>query len=268
MKHAQSPSICMVLSLLFFVSPAWAHFGMVIPSDSMVMPEDSRTVEFTLSFSHPFEQVGMPLEKPVRFAVTAQGETSDLTGRLEPANVMGNSAWRMNFQIIRPGVYIFTMTPKPYWEPAEDRFIIHYTKTVVTAFGDDSGWDAEAGLPAEIIPLARPFGLWTGNVFQGTVKCEGKPVPNAEVEVEYLNTGNKVKVPNDYMICQTVKADEHGIFTYAAPAAGWWGFCALTTAGYKMEKEGKKKDVELGAVIWVQFLDWDHKPVSGKEGEQ
>ena len=36
---------------------------------------------------------------------------------------------------------MFYMEPKPYWEPAEDCFIIHYTKTVVTAFGDDEGWD-------------------------------------------------------------------------------------------------------------------------------
>jgi cobalt/nickel transport protein len=30
--------------------------------------------------------------------------------------------------------------PEPYWEAAENAFIIHYTKAVVTAFGDDEGW--------------------------------------------------------------------------------------------------------------------------------
>ena len=29
------------------------------------------------------------------------------------------------------------------------------------------------------------------------------------------------------MVTQTIKADPNGIFTYAAPKAGWWGFAAL-----------------------------------------
>jgi cobalt/nickel transport protein len=58
------------------------------------------------------------------------------------------------------------------------------------------------------------------------------------------------------MICQTVKADENGVFTYAAPAPGWWGFAALNTADYRMDHEGEKKDVELGAVLWVKFHPW------------
>jgi len=55
----------------------------------------------------------------------------------------------------RPGVYAFFMEPNPYWEPAEDCFIVHYTKTVVTAFGDDEGWDEEIGLKTEIVPLSK-----------------------------------------------------------------------------------------------------------------
>lgn len=57
------------------------------------------------------------------------------------------------------------MEPKPYFEPAEDCYIIHYTKTVVSAFGLE-GWDRELGLKTEIVPLTRPFGLYAGNVFQ------------------------------------------------------------------------------------------------------
>jgi cobalt/nickel transport protein len=75
------------------------------------------------------------------------------------------------------------MEPKPYWEPAEDSYIVHYTKTYVSAFDDDAGWDAERGLRTEIVPLSKPFGLWEGNVFQGIVKLAGEPVPYAEVEV-------------------------------------------------------------------------------------
>ena len=61
--------------------------------------------------------------------------------------------------------------PQPYWEPAEDAFIIHYTKTVVTAFGDDGGWDEEIGLKTEIVPLAY-LGL-TGFEDRVTFKLSG-----------------------------------------------------------------------------------------------
>jgi len=56
---------------------------------------------------------------------------------------------------------------------------------VVTAFGDDEGWDREVGLKTEIVPLSKPYGLYAGNVFQGMVKLDGKPVPFCEAEVEY-----------------------------------------------------------------------------------
>ena len=154
---------------------------------------------------------------------------------------------------------MFYMEPRPYWEPAEDCFIVHYTKTVVTAFGDDEGWDEEVGLETEIVPLSKPYGLYAGNLFQGVVKLKGKPVPYAEVEVEYYNEGGDAKAPTDYMVTQTIKADGNGVFSYAVPKAGWWGFAALNGSDEKMTHGGEQKDVELGAVIWVKFHDWKVK---------
>ena len=94
---------------------------------------------------------------------------------------MGLQGWQATFPVKRPGAYAFYMEPEPYWEPAEDAFIVHHTKTVVTAFGDDEGWDTEIGLPTEIVPLSRPFGLYAGNVFQGVVSLRtvkgSDPVP-------------------------------------------------------------------------------------------
>jgi len=168
---------------------------------------------------------------------------------------MGHKAWKAAYPVKRPGVYTFYMEPEPYWEPVEDLFVIHYTKTVVTAFGDNEGWDTEIGLKTEIVPLSKPYGLYTGNVFQGIVKLNGKSIPYAEVEVEYYNENKKFKAPTDYMITQTIKADQNGVFAYAAPRAGWWGFAALSKADFKLRHADKEKEVELGAVIWVKFHD-------------
>ena len=252
--------VLLIALSLIIAAPAIAHYGMVIPSDSMIMQGENRKLELKLSFSHPFESVGMELVKPDTFGVFFNGTGKNLVSTLRPAKVMDNEAWQTDYRITRPGVYIFYMVPKPYWEPAEDCFIIHYTKTIVAAFGDDEGWDQEIGpengLKTEIVPLSKPFGLYTGNLFQGIVKLNGIHMPYSKVEVEYYNKGGKDCAPTDYMITQTIKADGNGVFTYSVPKSGWWGFAALNTADYRISYKNQEKDVELGAVMWIKFHDW------------
>ncbi|MEL7216262.1 MAG: DUF4198 domain-containing protein, partial [Pseudomonadota bacterium] len=71
-----------------------------------------------------------------------------------------------------------------------------------------------------------------------------------------INSSGTVAVPDELMITQTVKADADGVFTYAPPSDGWWGFAALNTADYTLPQDGTDKAVELGAVIWVHFEEW------------
>jgi cobalt/nickel transport protein len=248
--------LLMILVSFCIAYNASAHFGMIIPSDSMVMQGDNRNLKLDISFSHPFEKLGMDMAKPDIFNLFTIDYEKKLLGSLKEVNIMNHKAWKAKYKIRRPGAHIFYMKPEPYFEPAEDCYIIHYTKTVVAAFGSDEGWDSEIGLKTEIVPLSKPFGLYAGNVFAGIVKLDGVPVSYAEVEVEYLNSDKKAEAPTDYMITQTIKADENGVFVYAAPKAGWWGFAALNTANYQLKYKGEKKDVEIGAVIWVKFHDW------------
>lgn len=249
-------SLIVAGALAAAASAASAHYGMIIPADSMVTQEDGRSVALTISFSHPFEGNGMELVEPAAFTVTHEGETTDLLGELKPATVMDHPAFSLDYPLDRPGVHVFAMTPQPYWEPEEDAFITHFTKTYVSAYDYDEGWDAELGLKTEIVPLTKPFALWAGNVFQGVVKLDGEPAPYAEVEVEFYNEDGSVEAPSPLMITQTVKADGNGVFTYAAPSSGWWGFAALSTADEPLQHEGVDKDHELGAVIWVKFEPW------------
>ena len=247
---------CVAVAVCLLGAPAFAHFGMLIPSKATVSKADPRTVDMQISFSHPMEVVGMDMAKPKAYGVIAGSSKEDLLGTLKPIQVMGKAAWTAPYTLKKPGVYIFHMDPEPYWEPAEDAFIVHYTKVVVPVFGDEEGWDKEVGQKIEIVPLTRPFGLYTGNVFQGIVKVGGKNMPYAKVEIEFYNQDEKAEAPNEYMVTQTVKSDRNGVFTYAAPKAGWWGFAALTTADFKLKKDGKDKAVEIGGVIWVYFHDW------------
>lgn len=246
-------TLLILTGLLSFPMSVHAHFGMLIPSDTMIMQGDNRTVSLQVSFSHPFEDIGMEMAKPRTCSVIANGNRMELMGLLKKSSVMGSTAWSLDYKMTRPGVYVFLVEPEPYWEPAENAFIVHYTKTVLTAFGDDEGWDHEIGLKTEIIPLSKPYGLYAGNLFQGIVKLNGRPVSFAEVEVEYYNKDQQLIAPTDYMVTQTIKADANGMFSYAAPVPGWWGFAALNSADFKLKHDGEDKDVELGAVIWVKF---------------
>lgn len=264
MKKSTLRSLAMLVSIqlfsvLFYSAQVSAHFGMVIPSDSMIMQNENRTLSIDASFSHPFEMIGMELVKPKSFFVVTGGKKTDVLGQLKKTKVMGQTAWHLDYPVKMPGIHTICMEPQPYFEPAEDCFIIHYTKTVVAAFGDDEGWDAEIGFKTEIVPLSKPFALYAGNVFQGIVKVNGKPKPYADVEIEFYNKDKKVKAPSEYMVTQSVKADANGVFTYAAPQAGWWGFAALTTSDKKMKKGAVDKDVELGAVLWVHFESWNKR---------
>ncbi len=248
-----------LLGLLFGLAPgmARAHFGMLIPSDCMVMQDDPREVVLQASFIHPREMSGMDLARPKSLTVVRGDWQADLLPYLQPVSLLGHGAWQVRVPLRRPGVYIFTMEPQPYWEQAEDLFIIHYTKTIVAAFGDEEGWDRELGLKTEIVPLTRPFGLYSGNVFQGIVKLDGNPVPYAEVEVEWFDRGREAPPANSYLVTQVVRADGNGVFTYAAPRPGWWGFAALNEADFRLKNaSGEEKAVELGAVLWVHFEQW------------
>jgi cobalt/nickel transport protein len=258
-------SFILAAFIILTVHPALAHFGTIIPSDDIVTQDDDKTLDVQVKFIHPMEMHYMEMARPKVFGVLHNGQKTDLLDTLEPAK--GKSLdqdqpftfWTADYQIRRPGDHTFYVEPAPYWEPAEDLFIVHYTKVCVTAFGLEKGWDQPVGLETEIVPFTRPYGLWTGNLFTGQVLLKGKPVPFAEVEIEYLNETpgniNVVHPPSDPYVTQVVKADENGVFSYAMPKAGWWGFSALNEAEWKLTHEGQEKGVEIGAVYWVRTRD-------------
>jgi len=254
-------SALMALICLFcvsgFTSLAIAHFGMIIPSDDIVTNEDASTITLDIQFIHPMEGHFMDMEKPQACDVLIRDKKASILTLLKENKVNGHTTWQAKYKIQRPGDHIFYVEPKPYWEPAEDCFIIHYTKVIVNALGMEDAWDKELGLKTEIIPLTRPYGLWTGNIFQGIVKVDGKPAPYSKVEVEYYNKANDVKAPTDSHITQIVKADANGVFCYAIPKAGWWGFAALNEDEKKIKKDGVLKSIEIGAVIWVKAIDME-----------
>jgi cobalt/nickel transport protein len=250
-KHAAA------LAVAAFLLPAAAsaHFQEIIPSTDIVPEAGDHTVKLELTFTHPMEMGPvMDMAAPVRFGMLADGKVQDLKGQLATTKKDGKTAYTATAKLTRPGDYVFFVEPAPYWEPAEGKYIVHYAKAVVD-LGSGTGWDKLVGLPVEIEPLVRPYGLWNGNLFRGIVRKNGKPVPFAEIEVEWKNDGS-IKPPSDPFVTQVIKADASGQFAYALPRAGWWGFAALMESDAPMKSpDGKPAKVELGGLMWVKAVD-------------
>jgi cobalt/nickel transport protein len=241
------------VALAFATSTAVAHFQEIVPSAD-VLPDGGK-VGVELVFTHPMERGPvMEMAKPKRVGVFAAGKASDLLATLTSKKIDGKQVWTFEHELKAPGAVTYFVEPQPYWEPAEKKWIIHYAKVVVDAFASGEGWTAQVGLPVEIEPLSRPTGLWTGNIFRGLVRAKGKPVPFAEVEVEWINDGS-VKAPNDAFVTQVTRADQNGVFAYAIPRAGWWGFAALVDGPDTKAPDGKPAKTELGGLIWVKAID-------------
>ncbi len=234
--------------LLLVLLPLYvnAHFLVLIPNNDIIQDKKDSKINLESMFIHPFEQTGMNMEKPL--GIFLEKKENSLV--LEKTKKFGHKAWETSYLIKRPGVYKFFVEPEAYFEPSEEKFISHVPKTIISAFGREDGWDEALGLKYEIIPLTKPFGLYSGNIFQGKVLHNGKAASNVEVEVELYNTF-ALKAASHNHITQVVKTDDNGVFSFVMNHKGWWGFAALIEEGTK-EYNGKKYPIENGALLWIK----------------
>lgn len=256
-------SIMVALLSLGFSLPASAHFQMVYTPDAVAKP--GTALDMRLIFTHPFVAGHtMDMGKPEAFFVEHKEKKTDLLKTLEPiawkSLTNEGAAFKTTYKVKSMGDYVFCLEPAPYFEANEDCYIQQITKTIINVAGMPTDWDREIGLPAEIVPLDKPYAIWEGSTFRGIVKREGKPVPFAEIEVEYLNHAPMlatnsfaekaaIEAPSDAMETLTLYANASGEFVFGVPREGWWGFCAL---GVGPKTEYKGKELSQDAVIWVR----------------
>lgn len=250
-------------ALLLLAAPAQAHFQLIYtPKVNIEKPGD---LTFKLIFWHPFENGhAMDMGEPVDFHMVLKGKKTDLKKALKPITFHGASneakAYEAVVPVKRNGDYILVLTPAPYFEKSEDIYIQQITKSFINKGGVPTGWNEPLGLPAEIVPLNKPTNVIAGSTFSGVLLADGKPVPNAEIEIEYMAAEpdmatNKAKpataqpMPGGAVVAIT---DENGVFTFGVPKAGFWGFAALGSGPVK-KHEGK--DLSQDAVIWVRAYD-------------
>ncbi len=242
----------LLIMILCLLGPglSQAHFAMLLPDPPQLDGGQPAALNLDLSFCHPRTGQGMDMEKPVSFGLWHAGRQQNLLPALEAQTHNNGKAWRARYQITSPGDHIFYATPAPYWEETEKLFIVHHTKVVFNAYDKQDTWDRPIGLPMEIVPLTRPYGLYPGNSFSGVVLLQGKPLPNCEVEVEYYDRDSQYPAAHDSLITQVVKTNGLGYFTFSFPWPGWWGMAALHDSA-PITYNHKTAPLEIGGVLWV-----------------
>lgn len=252
MRRAAVPAILIVLAV--GLSVAQAHFCVLMPREVNVQPRSS--TEVTYWVGHPFEHMLSNAARPAQcFAVSSEGDRQDLLPALQERSLKAQedksfSTWRTVVKTLQRGDYTLVAIS----QPAIDDGVVHqaFVKTVLHA-KVQKGWDRVLNLPAELVPLTRPYGLLPGTIFQVQVLKEGKPAAGVMVEFEKYNEQPVPadKVPADEYVTHVVKTDPNGIATTNLPEAGWWGILAALDGG-TVEAEGKRMSSVRNATYWVR----------------
>ena len=243
---------------------AQAHFQLLYtPEVNLEAPAE---IGMKLIFWHPMENGhAMDMGTPEQFFYAFKDTKVDLLGGLKPVTFHAAhndaKAFETKVSIKRNGDYVFALVPAPYYEKSEDIYIQQIAKTYLNKGGIPTGWEAPLGLKTEILPLNKPNNIIAGSTFSGVLLSEGKPVPGAEIEIEYIaaepdmakNAPGAVSaspLPGGAVVAIT---DERGVFTFGIPKAGFWGFAAL---GAGPDKTFQGKELSQDAVIWIRAYDF------------
>jgi cobalt/nickel transport protein len=251
------------------------HFQLMYTPETTL--QSGKTVKLVHTMIHPYsDRKTMDMGKQhgenkkylgvEEFYVVHKGIKTDLIKTLKKVEFKGKKrsakAYTSKHKLKKMGDHLFVMQPSPYYSTLEGIYLQQITKMIVNIAGKPTDWDRELGLKAEIVPMSKAYGIWTGSGFSGIVKAEGIPVPYAKIEVEYLNSdidmnklqmgAFKTKTINQNFKTIEIKANDRGEFTFHLPKKGWWGFRA-THVGLK--KDYNKKELSIDAIIWVQVKD-------------
>jgi cobalt/nickel transport protein len=253
-------SILALAFLASFGATAQAHYHMLLPQAPSAKHGKAVTIEFL--WGHPFEHQVFKAKAPRSLVVLApDGKKTDLSKTLEVVKQSTGRAkaagYRLRFTPGQRGDYVFLGECMPVFMK-EEKVFFEDTVKVVLHVEDQEGWDASAGLPFELVPLTRPYGLQPGMVFQAQALAGGKPVRGTLIEIERYNPKPPEKLPSDEQITRTAKTDPNGVVTYTLGEAGWWCLTAQRDGG-KGKYQGKSYPVKQRTTYWV-YVDEKSAP--------
>jgi cobalt/nickel transport protein len=248
---------------------AQAHYHILLADKPSVGTDEAVTI--SLRFGHPFEHQMFATQKPRRvFVVAPDGNATALNAKTERVDLPVEKgeplpSYRWKFTPSQRGDYVFVVQCDPVWLGEEGVFLEDTVKVTVHV-QVQKNWDAPAGVPFELLPLTRPYGLRAGMVFQtlligpaGAANGSAprpvlQPLPGALVEVERYNATPPKELPPDEHVTRTVKTDPAGVATVTLTEAGWWAITAVRDGGLR-ERAGRQVPVRERTTYWVHVDD-------------
>ena len=235
---------------------AQAHFLTMFPEQQVIDKGDSKNLHFPVYFTHPMSMgPTMDIVRPT-VGVVMNDKQTDLTDSLIAKPYGTAAGWALNYPLRRPGTYTFFANQQPYIDETENVAISQSAKVIVDAFAAGGDWQVQLNTPVEIMPLTRPYALWTNSVFTGKVLVNGQSLAGVDIEVEYYNKQG-IPVPSDAYLTQQAVTNAAGEFTVSLPKEGWWGIAALVEDEQPISVDGKTYPHERAGVMWLQVQDID-----------
>ena len=248
-----------VVVLLAAVSPALAHFNIILPDDyGAWLATKGDTVPYRFIWGHGYEHVWFDAAKPVAlFAVSPSGGKADLLSELRPIKVRGADeqdygAYSFDLEATERGDYVVAMKAALIWDEGEEVFLQDYAKSILHV-QTKLGWDRALGLKFEIVPLTRPYGLQVGGVIQMQLLYDGEPLPGCEVEFEKLQPDipDESDLPGEEFITFEAKGDPNGIVTFGLHEEGWFAITAVRETGKEITSDGHTGNLIERSTFWI-----------------
>lgn len=230
------------------VGMASAHFTMIFPSDSPgtvwdVTPEDyiakqlGDTKTVYIMWGHPYEHISFNMASvPEVSVMKPDGTVEQLTTTEITVDSMdedGNPgtfvAYKASFTVDQRGDSVVAVK---YEDEGEK--LVDYVKAIIHCGEEEwTGWDAELGEKAEIVPFTRPYGLEEGFVYTGKALYDGSALQDADVEVEMYHpeaegvavvgeAGEMFPYDPPMMFTRVTKTNAAGEFAYTLDEPGIW----------------------------------------------
>jgi len=253
---------CVLVGLIVAGGMAFGHFQTFWPDTPNGYARLGEKVTWQYFWGHPYEMIVFDTPAPDVYAVTPAGEHQSVsvqaTTMKDADTGKVRKVYALSYAPESLGDSWLVLAGKPTLIEEEEEVVQDYVKQCVHVMAE-VGWDREIGLPIELVPLTRPYGLEEGFAFTARAYMDGKPLPGASVEIEKLN-GFYVDgdtLPKDQfgmedvpMITRAARTNVNGYVTYTLDEPGWWMVSVSAESG-EATVEGKSYPRVLRGGLWV-----------------
>lgn len=219
---------------VLLTATALGHFHTFWPDSPNGYGRLGRKITWQYFWGHPYEMILFDAEEPTFYVVRPDGEKENVALKAakmkDPDTGEMRKAFTVSYTPESIGDSWLVLEAPPYPIEEEGEAVQDYVKQCIHVMAE-RGWDEPVGLPIEIVPLTRPYGLEAGFAVTVRAYVNGEPLPEAAVEVEKFN-GFYVKgeaLPTDQfgmedvpMITRVARTDVNGYITYTLDEPGWW----------------------------------------------